>query len=130
MSQKNGIGDMSVVTCVITPNIRLLGTAASPIQRKRRQGVMVSTSFSCARSNGSLATGLGAGPFLIAVALAAVGTAFGALAVTAVSDSVGGVSAGSGSGLGGLVRTGASLPVGFQTMNAQYRTNARKATYA
>ncbi len=40
MTQNSGMGDRSVVMCVVMPSIRLDGTAASNTQRSRRQPSM------------------------------------------------------------------------------------------
>src|SRR5437868_13594972 len=42
ISQKSGIGDRSVVMCVVMPSIKLDGIAASMTQRKRRPAVISS----------------------------------------------------------------------------------------
>src|SRR5262245_15481650 len=39
MTQKSGTAEMSVDMCVVTPSMRLHGTAAQRIQRMRRAGV-------------------------------------------------------------------------------------------
>src|SRR5947209_1240255 len=82
ISQNNGMGDRSVVMCVVTPSMRLEGTAARPIQRRRRQAVISSEAerMETGSTPGDPTTGLGCGlPLLMAVLrAAAVATGAGA----------------------------------------------------
>src|SRR5262249_46356744 len=83
---------------VVTPSIRLDGTAARPIQRRRRH-VVISSEGVTDTAGAGVTCGLCPGlPRLIAVLRAAVTTGAGAVAVTAVL--VEGVPPSSGGGTG------------------------------
>src|SRR5689334_16687049 len=85
INQNNGMGDRSVVMCVVTPSMRLEGTAARQIQRNRRNGVTSPDTFSMEGDSPPLGPDLLEGlgnPFLIAPLLAA-SAAEGGVAVTA-----------------------------------------------
>src|SRR5437763_16558620 len=91
ISQNSGMGERSVVMCVVTPSMRLEGTAARPIQRRRRQVVMSSEGILTETGSAPACTSCGRGcglPFLKAVLLAAVptGAGAGAGAVTAGAE--------------------------------------------
>src|ERR1700731_2819718 len=87
ISQNSGIGERSVVICVVTPSMRLDGTAARPIQRRRRhvvissEAVRMETGSSGACGTWGLKSGL---PLLMAVVLGAAATGLGAGGVGAV----------------------------------------------
>src|SRR5438105_1323718 len=105
MSQKSGIGDRSVVICVVMPSIKLDGMAASMTQRRRRPNVISSEAM---RTDGSVPSCLPAPglpclpPGCPALTEVADPVADGAVAVMPVCDADGagcGV-AGTGAGSG------------------------------
>ena len=99
--------------CVVTPSIRLLGTAASAIQRKRRQPEMAPTSASWPWSSGSRLMDFGARSLLDA-SLPWLGGGSGSRDGGAARAE--GVA--SGVAIGGP-ETVATFPVGSQTVQAE-----------
>src|SRR5437867_1899372 len=85
------MGDRSVEIKVVMPSIMLVGTAARKIQRKRRQGVRMSSLGGAATGAAAAAAAGGRpgilNPFLRVMAREAAGC--GALAVIAVASAIG-----------------------------------------
>ena len=136
MSQNSGMGERSVVMCVVTPSMRLLGTAAKPIQRSRRQAVI--SSEGAFRATDSMAEGApwglpGCGfPLLMAVLLGTEGAGAG-VAVTAVLEETPASGGGTGwpsepGSTGGPMPASLSFlsPEGIQIMAAQASTMTTK----
>src|SRR5438445_3801520 len=97
-SQISGIGERSVVMCVVTPSMRLVGTAPRPTQRSLRQVVISSDKCGVGLGAGSVwGAGLPGclGAFLMAVAWDVVGAGLGGASPAASNAGGGGASIGS-----------------------------------